>query len=144
MSAIPLLPALTPPHTLCSIYRLCSQSTLDYTFSCSVLKCVYITEVQSRINVQLPEQFEEAGQQIKPPSPKKLVLKLALYQLLHGCISNFKHTLHMYVLICMYIYTYACVYTHVQNNPHYAWYYSVPEGEKVKVEERWGGERSHN
>lgn len=52
MSAIPLPPALTQPHTLCSIYRLFSQSTLDYTFSCTV---IYITEVQGRINIQFLE-----------------------------------------------------------------------------------------
>jgi len=55
MCAIPLPAALTQPHTLCSLYRLISQSTLEYTFSCTVLKCVYITEVQAGINVQLLE-----------------------------------------------------------------------------------------
>lgn len=38
----------------------------------------------------------------------------------------------------MHIYTRVCRYIHIQNNPHYAWYYSVPEEAAVKVEGRWG------
>lgn len=53
MSAVPLSPALLQPHTLCSLHRLISHSTLEYTFSCNVLKHVCIIEVQGRINVQL-------------------------------------------------------------------------------------------
>ena len=52
-SAIPFPPALIQPTTLCCVYGLISRSTLEYAFSCTVLKCVYITEVQG--NIQLLE-----------------------------------------------------------------------------------------
>lgn len=47
-SATHLPPTLIHAHTLCSIYRFISQSTLEHTFSCPVLKCVYTTEVHGR------------------------------------------------------------------------------------------------
>lgn len=50
------LPPFTPPtsHTRFHL-QVNFPNTLCYMFCCTVLKCVYATVVQGRINVQIPE-----------------------------------------------------------------------------------------